>query len=130
MTFASDSISINDLKARRSVESAIHLELIFNKVLSIINQYNPEDEIYEFNNTKTTNVFYQIEKNGIKVDKNCFVDYYNNKLIQKFNVMKGEILLGNDSLELLEEFKELLEELKNRNLIEESEFETLFSFLN
>jgi hypothetical protein len=50
---------------------------------------------------------------------------YHNKLWQKFNVMKGEIMIGNDSLELLQEFKELLTEMHQQGLLDEDEFNKL-----
>jgi hypothetical protein len=37
-------------------------------------------------------VFYNIEKNGIKVDKNCFIEHYNGKLINpQFNLSRSKI---------------------------------------
>jgi hypothetical protein len=37
-------------------------------------------------------VFYQIEKNGVKVDKNCFVNFYKDKLqYPEFNLYKGKV---------------------------------------
>ena len=53
--------------------------------------------------------------------------YYNNKLVQKFNIMRGEILIGNDSEELLEEFKNLVEEMYQRDLLDEDEYENIIS---
>ena len=53
--------------------------------------------------------------------------YYNNKLIQKFNVMKGEILTGNDNEDLLEEFKRLVSEMHKRYIIGEEEYENIIS---
>ena len=53
--------------------------------------------------------------------------YYNNKLIQKFNIMKGEILIGNDSEELLDELKHLVHEMYEREIIDEEEYENIVS---
>ena len=53
--------------------------------------------------------------------------YYNNKLIQKFNVIRGEILIGNDSEELLNEFKHLVHEMYERDIIDEEEYENIVS---
>jgi len=53
--------------------------------------------------------------------------YYKNKLIQKFNVMKGEILVGNDSEQLLEDFRELLDEMLELELISEDEYDNIVS---
>ena len=55
-------------------------EAIFNKAWPIIKQYSWADATFEFNNFHTTDVFYNIEKNGIAVDKNCFINYYRGKL--------------------------------------------------
>jgi len=53
--------------------------------------------------------------------------YYNNKLVQKFNVMRGEILIGNDSEELLREFQDLVQEMYERDLLDEDEYENIIS---
>jgi hypothetical protein len=67
-------------------------EAIFNMVLPIIKKYSLSDTTFQFNNFHTSNVFYNIEKNGIKVDKNCFIEYYNGKLINpQFNLSRGKI---------------------------------------
>lgn len=55
--------------------------------------------------------------------------YYLKKLQQKFEVMRGEILTGNDSEELLEEFGELIEEMHQHNLIDNEEFDNLIDIL-
>jgi hypothetical protein len=60
--------------------------------LPIIKQYSLVDTTFQFNNFRTANVFYNIEKNGIKVDKNCFIDYYNGKLINpQFSLSRSKI---------------------------------------
>jgi hypothetical protein len=47
---------------------------------------------FEFQNNRTTEVFYQIEKNGINLDKNCFIEYYKDKMhYPEFNISKGRI---------------------------------------
>jgi hypothetical protein len=67
-------------------------ETIFNMVLPIIKKYTLSDTTFQFNNFRTANVFYNIEKNGIKVDKNCFIEYYNGKLINpQFNLNRSKI---------------------------------------
>ena len=53
--------------------------------------------------------------------------YYNNKLIQKFNIMKGEILIGNDSEELLNDFKDLVSEMYERELLDDDEYEQIIT---
>jgi len=55
-------------------------EAIFDIALPIIKQYSLANEAFSFQNFFTVDVFYHIEKNGIMVDKNCFIDYYNGKL--------------------------------------------------
>ena len=73
-------------------------ENIFNVVLPIIQKYmswpmdSIESRIYKFNNHTLTNVFYEIESNGIKVDKQCFIDSYGANLkYPQFNLSKGRI---------------------------------------
>jgi hypothetical protein len=61
-------------------------------VLPIIKQYTLGDTTFQFNNFRTANVFYNIEKNGIKVDKNCFIDYYQGKLTNpQFSLNRSKI---------------------------------------
>lgn len=67
-------------------------ETIFNMVLPVIKQYSLSNITFQFNNFRTANVFYNIEKNGIKVDKNCFIDYYNGKLTNpQFSLSRSKI---------------------------------------
>ena len=67
-------------------------EAMFPEVLPLIQQYNLLDTQLQFQNFHTTHVFYQIEKNGIKVDKTCFVDFYKDKLQHpEFNLYKGKV---------------------------------------
>ena len=54
--------------------------------------------------------------------------YYKNKLLQRFNVLKGELLIGNDSQELLEELSNILDEMKKLDLIEEEEYNNLKNY--
>ena len=67
-------------------------EAIFNMALPIIKQYTLGDTTFQFNNFRTADVFYNIEKNGIKVDKNCFIDYYQGKLTNpQFSLNRSKI---------------------------------------
>jgi hypothetical protein len=60
--------------------------------LPVIKQYTLSNITFQFNNFRTANVFYNIEKNGIKVDKNCFIDYYNGKLTNpQFSLSRSKI---------------------------------------
>jgi len=65
-------------------------EALFEIISPIIK--NPISLQFEFQNTHTTEVFYQIEKNGINLDKNCFIEYYKDKMhYPEFNINKGRI---------------------------------------
>ncbi len=67
-------------------------EAIFNVILPIVQKYTPNNTQFQFQNFIATNVFYQIEKNGIKVDKNCFIDFYRDKLqYPEFNLFRSKI---------------------------------------
>ena len=67
-------------------------ETIFNMALPIIKQYTLSDTTFQFNNFCTANVFYNIEISGIKVDKNCFIEHYQGKLINpQFNLNRSKI---------------------------------------
>jgi hypothetical protein len=67
-------------------------ERVFNVVLPIIQSYRADDVIYAFNNDNLTRVFHDIEKQGIKVDKQCFIDSYGDDLkYPEFNLYKGKI---------------------------------------
>lgn len=66
-------------------------ENTFNIVAPIIASFKPNDQ-FTFNNERTTNVFYQLESNGIKLNKTCFIDYYQGKLPHpEFNLSRGKI---------------------------------------
>ncbi len=66
-------------------------ENTFNIVAPIVASFRPNDQ-YTFNNEHATNVFYQLESNGIKLNKNCFIDYYQGKLPHpEFNLSRGKI---------------------------------------
>jgi hypothetical protein len=67
-------------------------EAIFNMALPIIKQYTLNNVTFQFNNFRTANVFYNIETNGIKVDKNCFIEHYPGKLTNpQFNLSRSKI---------------------------------------
>jgi hypothetical protein len=65
-------------------------ETIFETISSVIK--NPISLQFEFQNTSTTEVFYEIEKNGINLDKKCFIEYYKDKMhYPEFNISKSRI---------------------------------------
>jgi hypothetical protein len=67
-------------------------ENIFDVVLPIIQKYRANNVAYAFNNGPLTRVFHEIESQGIKVDKQCFIDCYGNDLrYPEFNLAKGKI---------------------------------------
>jgi hypothetical protein len=66
-------------------------EKIFEATLPIIKN-NPITLQFEFQNNNTTEIFHEIEKNGIKLDKNCFIEHYKDKIDHpEFNISKGRI---------------------------------------
>ena len=67
-------------------------EAIFDMSLPIIKQYSLANEAFSFQNFRTADIFYHIEKNGIKVDKNCFIEHYNGKLTNpQFHLSRSKI---------------------------------------
>ena len=67
-------------------------EAIFTKIEHIVKKYTFTHPTFQFQNFKTTEIFYQIEKNGIKLNKDCFIDYYKGKLqYPEFNLSKSRI---------------------------------------
>jgi len=67
-------------------------ENTFNVVLPIIQKYQSDNVVYAFNNGPLTCVFHAIESNGIKVDKQCFIDAYGSNLqYPQLNLSKGRI---------------------------------------
>ena len=67
-------------------------EAIFGKIEHIAKRYTFTHPTFQFQNFKTTEVFYQIEKSGIKLDKTCFIDYYRGKLqYPEFNLFRSRI---------------------------------------
>lgn len=66
-------------------------ENTFNVVAPKIASFVPNPQ-FDFNNDHTVNVFYQLESNGIKLNKDCFIDYYHNKVKHpEFNLKRGTI---------------------------------------
>ena len=66
-------------------------ENIFSTIRPILG-YSPNNAVYAFNNGPLTRVFYEIESQGIKVDKHCFIDCYGANLkYPEFNLHKGKI---------------------------------------
>jgi hypothetical protein len=67
-------------------------EAIFKSSLPIIQKYTLTNTQFQFQNFRTTDIFYEIEKNGIKLDKDCFINYYKGKLqYPEFNLSKSRI---------------------------------------
>jgi hypothetical protein len=64
----------------------------FSAILPIIADYRADNAVYAFNNGPLTRVFYEIESQGIKLNKQCFIDYYGIDLkYPEFNLSKGKI---------------------------------------
>ncbi len=55
-------------------------EKVFAATLPTIQKYTLTNTQFQFQNFRTTEVFHQIEKQGIKVDKNCYINHYQNKI--------------------------------------------------
>jgi len=51
--------------------------------------------------------------------------YYKSKLIQRFNVLKDELLINNDSNDLLIELSNVLDEMQRLNIIDDDEYNNL-----
>jgi len=67
-------------------------EATFNVSLPTIKKYTLTNTQFQFQNFRTTDIFYEIEKNGIKLDKDCFINYYKGKLqYPEFNLSKSRI---------------------------------------
>ena len=66
-------------------------ENTFNIVAPLITTFKPNDQ-FTFNNEHAVNVFYQLESGGIKLSKDCFIDYYRGKITHpEFNLSRGKI---------------------------------------
>jgi len=66
-------------------------ENTFSIVAPIIVSHTPSIQ-FDFNNDHISNVFYQLESNGIKLNKDCFIDYYQGKIPHpEFNLKRGKI---------------------------------------
>lgn len=67
-------------------------EKIFAASLPTIRKYTLTNTQFQFQNFQTTHVFYEIEKNGIKLDKKCFIEHYKDKMdYPEYNIDKGRI---------------------------------------
>jgi hypothetical protein len=94
--------------------------------------FNVEEdvELLEDNEQKLLNEILSV----CKIQNVFQIRYYHrdtakNRLISKFNIMKGEILLGNDNPEMLQDFKELLTELEGARMLTKTELTKLRSLL-
>jgi hypothetical protein len=66
-------------------------ENTFNIVAPLVTTFRSNDQ-FIFNNERTVNVFYQLESGGIKLSKDCFIDYYRGKMTHpEFNLSRGKI---------------------------------------
>jgi hypothetical protein len=65
-------------------------ENIFDHIEILINMIE-ESESYNMINNIATLLFYNIERNAIKLDKESFIKYYSNLQYPKFSVSKGKI---------------------------------------
>jgi len=66
-------------------------ENIFNDVIPLLtgNWQTPQ---FSFNNDHTSNVFYQLESNGIKLDKDNFITHYSSSIPHpEFNLSRGKV---------------------------------------
>lgn len=67
-------------------------EKIFAATLPTIKKYSLTNTQFQFQNFQTTHIFYEIEKNGIQLDKKCFIEHYKDKMeYPEYNVSKGRI---------------------------------------
>ena len=67
-------------------------EKIFAATLPITKKHTLTNTQFQFQNFQTTHMFYEIEKNGIQLDKKCFIEHYKDKMdYPEYNVSKGRI---------------------------------------
>jgi hypothetical protein len=65
-------------------------ENVFDHVESLISNIT-DSESYNIINNVATMLFYNIEKNGLKLDKEPFIKHYSNLQYPKFSISKGKI---------------------------------------
>jgi hypothetical protein len=68
-----------------------YLENIFNAVKPIIDKFDPNDKTYQFNNGDLTNVFTEIESEGISLNRERFIEYYDKLETPEFNIKRSKI---------------------------------------
>lgn len=108
-------------------------ELITDDLKYIIKQilkgnYDLEEftELLEDSEQKVLNEILELcDMENIFEIKHYHRDNSKNKLISKFNIMKDEILIGNDSPELLKDFSELLDVLNEKKMLRAEEYKNL-----
>lgn len=66
-------------------------ENIYNILKPIIEKHKEGSKIYDFNNTKLTKAFFEIESKGLKLSKEKFQEYYSNIPYPEFSIDKGKI---------------------------------------
>lgn len=65
-------------------------ENIYDHIESLLSMIN-DNESYNMINNLATLLFYHIERNGIKLDKNSFLTYFSHLQYPKFSIAKGKI---------------------------------------
>jgi hypothetical protein len=84
----------NNLNTNTLIPISKHYEKYenrFKQIEKVIEKYNEFDLQFKFNNFTLTKVFYEIEKNGLKLDKENYIKYYSDQLYSEFNVLKSRI---------------------------------------
>jgi hypothetical protein len=71
-------------------DKQIDSENVFDHIESLISNIT-DSESYNIINNVTTMLFYNIEKNGLKLDKEPFIKHYSNLQYPKFSISKGKI---------------------------------------
>lgn len=97
------------------------MELDASDIIKLVKEYNNKYMRDYRKKNRERNLEYRKEyrQKNLEKLKQQDKDYYNRKKLKsKFEVMKNEILTGNDSKTLLIEFLQLLELLKENDLIE------------
>jgi hypothetical protein len=126
----------NVLSLKSKKGTLIKSDILNNKIKDILLEFIKQgklnyDEYYNLSNEEK-NYIYDLYKQSNLIDKLNIKSpdkSENDKIIDRFLILKGQLNAGNDSLDLIKEFKLILLKLKNMKLLPKNEVNNMLELL-
>lgn len=126
----------NVLSLKSKKGTLIKSDILNNKIKDILLEFIKQgklnyDEYYNLSNEEK-NYIYDLYKQSNLIDKLNIKSpdkSENDKIIDRFLILKGQLNAGNDSLELIKEFKLILLKLKNMKMLPKNEVNNMLELL-